>query len=134
MQQYFSQTSAMAAQSAAEKADPPLSLGDILNVMDGLLENSGAITFLTANNIDQLHEAIMRPGRIDLKLKYDRATCHCFKQILLSVYREDEEQARIRAISDTDPRFDRKWTPADIQETCFQNTLRETLEYFENLL
>ena len=40
---------------------PPLSLGDILNVMDGLLENNGIITFLTANRIDHLHKAIIRP-------------------------------------------------------------------------
>lgn len=103
---------------------PPLSLGDILNVMDGLLEQNGIITFLTANRIDHLHKAITRPGRIDLKLKMDKASTASLKQIVRSVYDvvETAEYDVLDAISDDDERYHKKWSPAEIEEICFQES------------
>lgn len=109
-----------------------LSLGDILNVMDGLLENNGIITFFTANRIDNLHKAITRPGRIDMKLKMDKATTASVKTILSNVYGSVKHTAcsgtattasvhdAIDAISDADDRYDRRWSPAEVEEICFQ--------------
>lgn len=100
---------------------PPLCLGDILNVMDGLLEQDGIITFLTANRIDHLHKAITRPGRIDVKLKFDKATTASLKRIMRNVYDvDDTEDCLLNAIADTDERFNKKWSPAEIEEICFQ--------------
>lgn len=98
---------------------PPLSLGDILNVMDGLLEQNGVITFLTANRIDHLHKAITRPGRIDLKLKMDKATTASLKKIVRSVYDVDTLNI-LDDIPDDDERYHKKWSPAEIEEICFQ--------------
>ena len=101
---------------------PPLSLGDILNVMDGLLEQNGIITFLTANRIDHLHKAITRPGRIDVKLKMDKATTASLKKIVCHVYdiSNDDYYNTVGPISDTDERYHKKWSPAEIEEICFQ--------------
>lgn len=102
---------------------PPLSLGDILNVMDGLLEQNGIITFLTANRIDHLHKAITRPGRIDLKLKMDKASTASLKQIVRSIYDSNEHDfSKLDALSDDDERFHKKWSPAEVEEICFQET------------
>jgi SpoVK/Ycf46/Vps4 family AAA+-type ATPase len=102
---------------------PPLSLGDILNVMDGLLEQNGIITFLTANRIDHLHKAITRPGRIDLKLKMDKASTASLKQIVRSIYDSNEQDfSELDALSDDDERFHKKWSPAEVEEICFQET------------
>lgn len=101
---------------------PPLSLGDILNVMDGLLETDGLLIFITANRIDGLHEAIMRPGRIDLKLKFDKASTTSLKRIVRQVYGLDTSTpcAALDAVGDDDERYHRKWSPAEIQEQCLQ--------------
>lgn len=112
--------------------EPKLSLGCILNVMDGILENNGTITFLTANNIDNIHEAILRPGRIDLKLKLGFATTKSFKIILKSIFNKKEEKERIDKISDVDIFYNERWSPADIEEVCFSHNLEETLEYFSS--
>ena len=40
----------------------------------------------TANRIDQLHKALIRPGRIDIKLKFDKATTASLKKILFAWY------------------------------------------------
>lgn len=102
---------------------PPLSLGDILNVMDGLLEQHGIITFLTANRIDHLHKAITRPGRIDLKLKFDKATTPSLKKMVQSAYKTDDvNDELVIDIEDNDPRYHKKWSPAEIEEICFHET------------
>jgi SpoVK/Ycf46/Vps4 family AAA+-type ATPase len=100
--------------------------------MDGILENNGTITFLTANNIDNIHEAILRPGRIDLKLKLGFANTKSFKLILKSIFNTKEDKDTIDKISDLDNFYNERWSPADIEEVCFSHNLEETLEYFSS--
>jgi SpoVK/Ycf46/Vps4 family AAA+-type ATPase len=109
---------------SAQEKTPPLSLGDILNVMDGLLEQNGTITFLTANRIDNLHKAITRPGRIDLKLKFEKASTASLKKIVRGVFgiSPDTVCYPMDALADDAPLFHRKWSPAEIEEMCFQAT------------
>ena len=109
--------------------EPALSLGDLLNVMDGLLETDNMLIFMTANHIDSLHKAILRPGRIDMKLKFDKATTRALKQFVRIAYDVDEHVVcpALDTIDDTDERFHKKWSPAEIQEMCFQETSVENV-------
>lgn len=118
---------------------PPLSLGDILNVMDGLLEQHGIITFLTANRIDHLHKAITRPGRIDLKLKFDKATTKSLKKMVHNAFSPHEDildndvKTIIQNINDNDPRYHKKWSPAEIEEICFhEDNIKNALSMLES--
>ena len=45
-------------------------LSFFLNIIDGLNECSGRIIILTTNKIDYLDKAIIRPGRIDIKIRF----------------------------------------------------------------
>ena len=106
---------------------PPLSLGDILNVMDGLLENNGIITIFTANKIDHLHQALIRPGRIDMKVRMDKATTKSVKEIIQMVHggQDGTTQKTLDAIPDDDVRFHKRWSPAEVEEACFQEASGE---------
>lgn len=44
-----------------------LTLSGVLNAFDGIIPMDGTVTFFTANRIDDIDPAMMRPGRIDLK-------------------------------------------------------------------
>ncbi len=44
-----------------------LTLSGVLNAFDGIVPMDGTVTFFTANRIDDIDPAMMRPGRIDLK-------------------------------------------------------------------
>jgi chaperone BCS1 len=105
-----------------KKGTPPLSLGDMLNVMDGLLETDGMLIFMTANNIDTLNKAIMRPGRVDMKLKFEKCSTASVKKIIKAAYDipTDQNCQELDTIDDDDERFQKKWTPAEIQELCMQ--------------
>jgi len=50
-------------------------LSHFLNIIDGLNECSGRIIIMTTNKIDFLDPAIIRPGRIDIKIEFKKCTC-----------------------------------------------------------
>ena len=47
-----------------------LSLSYLLNMLDGINESSGRIIIMTSNKPDALDKALIRPGRIDLKIHF----------------------------------------------------------------
>tara|TARA_B100001121_G_C18688109_1_gene621690 strand:+ start:766 stop:2205 length:1440 start_codon:yes stop_codon:yes gene_type:complete len=50
-------------------------LSFFLNIIDGLNECSGRIIVMTTNKIDYLDKAIIRPGRIDIKINFSKYNC-----------------------------------------------------------
>jgi chaperone BCS1 len=42
----------------------------MINALDGLTKKTGLLTFLTTNFIEKLDDALIRPGRIDLHIKF----------------------------------------------------------------
>jgi len=115
--------------------EPQLQLGDILNVMDGLLEHNGTISFYTANDISMLHNAIIRPGRIDVILKFDYATTKQCIEIIANTFNTSfddkcfdclhhntEEILVLDTIDSktmsTPDKINRKFSPAQIEEIC----------------
>lgn len=50
-----------------------VTLGGLLNVLDGLESPTGVLFFLTTNNPEKLDPALLRPGRIDMKEEFGPA-------------------------------------------------------------
>jgi SpoVK/Ycf46/Vps4 family AAA+-type ATPase len=59
-----------------------LDLGTMLNLMDGILETPGRIIVMTSNHPEKLDPALIRPGRIDLIVKFD----YCDKSEIVEIY------------------------------------------------
>ncbi len=56
-----------------------LTLGGLLNAIDGVASSEGRILVMTTNNIQALDKALIRSGRIDVQIEFecaDRATTH----------------------------------------------------------
>ena len=51
-----------------------LSLSYLLNMLDGINESSGRIIIMTSNKPDVLDKALIRPGRIDLKIHFKKCS------------------------------------------------------------
>ena len=51
-------------------ADMDLSLGELLNVIDGMVEMPGRMMIMTSNHPEMLDPAILRHGRIDLQINF----------------------------------------------------------------
>ena len=50
----------------------PITLDDILNIWDGIIETPGRILIITTNHYDKLDPALIRPGRIDISLEMNK--------------------------------------------------------------
>lgn len=62
------------AASAMQPTQDSLTLDDLLNLWDGIRENTGRIMIVTTNHFDRLDPALVRPGRIDIPLNLDNAS------------------------------------------------------------
>jgi len=69
-------------EDSLEKVYGKLALGKILNSLDGVISNHGRIMIITSNKADDLDPALMRPGRIDLKLEIGFLDIETFKETI----------------------------------------------------
>jgi len=53
-----------------------ITLGELLELLDGIVEMPGRMIILTSNHPSQIDEALLRPGRIDITLEFKRMTRH----------------------------------------------------------
>lgn len=49
-------------------------ISEILNALDGILVSHGRVTVMTTNHIEKLDPALIRPGRVDLKMRIGYVT------------------------------------------------------------
>jgi len=59
-----------------------LTLSDLLNVLDGVLETPGRILIMTSNYPERLDKALIRPGRVDLMINFKKAS----RMIIVEMY------------------------------------------------
>lgn len=85
-----------------------LTLAGLLEVLDGVMEMDGRMLVITTNYPERLDKALIRPGRIDIKLKFGRCTRDCLAGMYKHFF-----QTTLPKSFDKDSLPDRKWTPAE---------------------
>ncbi|KDN72315.1 putative mitochondrial chaperone bcs1 [Colletotrichum sublineola] len=67
---------------------PPgtLSLSGLLNVLDGVASQEGCVLIMTTNHIEHLDDALIRPGRVDKKIKFQLADAEVAKKLFCTVF------------------------------------------------
>lgn len=58
-----------------------LSFSGVLNALDGAASREGWIVFMTTNHVEKLDPALIRPGRVDVRLEFGHATAFQAKSI-----------------------------------------------------
>lgn len=58
-----------------------MSLSFILNTIDGLNEGCGRILIITSNYYDKIDKALIRPGRIDIRVNMNNASINTIKEM-----------------------------------------------------
>lgn len=54
--------------SGVDKKNSSLTFSGILNALDGIMSQDGRIIFMTSNHPEKLDQALLRPGRADVKM------------------------------------------------------------------
>lgn len=79
--------------SAALPAGPILknsiTMSGLLNAIDGVASQEGRLLIMTTNYIDRISEALVRPGRVDLSIKFDLANRQQIRDLFLRMYCAD---------------------------------------------
>lgn len=97
--------------SAAGKEGEAVTLSFLLNLLDGVLETPGRILIMTSNYPDKLDKALIRPGRIDVKIEFKNASCQFIQDMVNKFY---SIQIPITDIPDD---LNDIFTPAEIMES-----------------
>lgn len=108
-----------------------LTLSGILNCLDGLFRNEGIIVFLTANNITEIDEALLRSARVDYKIKYDWANKHQIKACFETYFPDADKFVFDGLIHHIGTR---KLSLATLQQFLFRHrNVMNITEHFDNL-
>jgi len=65
-----------------------VTLSGLLNALDGVSSREGRVLFLTTNHPDRLDPALIRPGRVDLKLELGHAVPDQARRLFLWFYQD----------------------------------------------
>lgn len=103
-----------------------ITLSDFLNLMDGVLEQPGRIVIMTSNYPEKIDKALLRFGRIDLKIEFKLCNREIATQIIEFYYN--------KKISQPLEITSYKFSPTDILEQCFKcDSIDELVEkLYEN--
>ena len=102
-----------------DKKSNRLTLATLLEVLDGVMEMDGRMLIITTNYPEKLDKALIRPGRIDLKLKFEK----CTKENLVEMYTHYFENELPDGF-DIEKVPDHRWTPAEATQV-FLNHMYE---------
>jgi len=99
--------------------DDPLTLSHILNIIDGPLETPGRILIITSNHPEKLDEALVRDGRMDIKLEMKPIEGTCLYDMIHAFFPDEEIPELTNPLN---------MTPATIQNLCFTKSFAEVIE------
>ena len=102
--------------SLFDKKNNKLTLAGLLEVLDGVMEMDGRMLVITTNFPEKLDKALIRPGRIDMNIKFGR----CTADNLADMY-ENFFQAALPDTFDRTSLPDRRWTPAEATQVFLNN-------------
>tara|TARA_B100000524_G_scaffold348349_1_gene252588 strand:- start:3759 stop:5249 length:1491 start_codon:yes stop_codon:yes gene_type:complete len=107
-----------------------LTLGDILEIFDGVIENSGRILIITTNDYSKLDKALIRPGRIDKIINFKKCSNDILYQIIDNFY-NDIDKNLLNKINNFE---EYKYTPAEIINQCclYKNDPSKLIEILSN--
>lgn len=94
------------------KEGSKITFSSLLNCLDGAFYKHGLVTIITTNHLDKLDEALLRTGRIDVKMEIPRPSDNEISQYVSLFFGEDFS---------VKGHFDIKMS--DVQEICLRNSL-----------
>lgn len=105
-------------QAADEKKEviaDELTLAEILTTLDGTLETPGRIIIMTSNHPDMLDKALIRPGRIDVSVKFGYADRELVVEMFEAFFEKEFPTELIPQLPD------KVLTPAEVGQVLFRN-------------
>lgn len=116
----------------SEDSSGGISLGGLLNALDGAAAQEGKLVIITTNDIDAIDEALLRPGRVDLQVYLGFCDSEQVYQMCRNMFpKEEDEKHRIFADLIEQDTF----TLAKIQQylMLYRNSLEDAINNIQEL-
>jgi chaperone BCS1 len=72
--------------STKERPEGKVSLSALLNAIDGVASQEGRLLIMTTNHVERLDAALIRPGRVDMKLELGLTTYDINAQLFFTIF------------------------------------------------
>ena len=102
--------------AAFDKKTTRLTLATLLEVLDGVMEMDGRMLIITTNYPEKLDKALIRPGRIDMKVRFGPMTAKNILEMFEHYFEMD-----VPSEFDTSLLPDLKWTPAEVTQVILNH-------------
>lgn len=100
-----------------------ITLGDLLNIFDGVCELNGIVYVMTTNHKELLDPALIRPGRITIDLEMKNMEEAEIKEMLTYFYKKTNIKNKVRIINSIAKKMDKKHKPAQMENLCVKKKL-----------
>jgi chaperone BCS1 len=80
-----------------------ISLSGLLNAIDGVASHEGRVLVMTTNFADKLDDALIRPGRIDMRIDFTLATRYQIRELFTRMYSPDRQHSAATQSVPMDP-------------------------------
>jgi SpoVK/Ycf46/Vps4 family AAA+-type ATPase len=96
----------------------PLNLSKFLNILDGIPERTGQILIFNTNYPDKLDEALLRPGRVDCLIHFQKLNTENIIKMVNNYFADEKNKKTKQQIMKEIEKCNRYWTPAEIFQIC----------------
>jgi SpoVK/Ycf46/Vps4 family AAA+-type ATPase len=117
--------------STASTASNGLTRGQILSIMDGILESRGRFIICTANDTSKIDDTFKRPGRMDEIVHFSKCDALMINQLVDLFYNGCVKDAYTEEQIERYKHVENVFSPSDVNKVCFNNIdSRERVEDF----
>jgi hypothetical protein len=113
--------------AAFDKKLNKLTLASLLEVLDGVMEMDGRMLIITTNYPEKLDRALIRPGRIDMKVKFGPMTAQNIREMFEHYFESPAPECELSAALP-----DLRWSPAEVTQV-FLNNMHKPMEALRQL-
>lgn len=87
-------TIVMGAPAQPKRLENAITISGLLNAIDGVASAEGRVLIMTTNYPDKLDDALVRPGRVDMKIGFDLASKQQIRELFLRMYSADTADSK----------------------------------------
>lgn len=119
----FASTAAAISGCANKMSMNDLTKGQILSIMDGIIEAKGRFIICTANDTSKIDSTFKRPGRMDEFIHFTKCDALMIHQLMDLFYDGTVDDARVRSKEELE-RFkssEFQLSPSELNKICFNN-------------
>ena len=116
-------TAAAISGCANKTSTNDLTKGQILSIMDGIIESKGRFIICTANDTSKIDSTFKRPGRMDEFIYFTKCDAVMIHQLMDLFYDGTVDETRVRSKEELE-RFqgaEFKLSPSELNKICFNN-------------